>query len=310
MSQLQNQSGTIPASITGGPATAVAIASSTDTTPIHVLVASPQTWAQDGDTIRVEGHKTNVNANGLWQVAVVNSTELVLIGSTATGAGAGGATGALYDYNVTPTGVVPSNADLATGPSVATAVAMPFNAVPWLYERTGQQRLYRRLSAEESHAIGAVWSTNTAVPANGVQTVMASSSGFILGHVGGVIPVLYNGDTMRLRWGFGGTHVASASPLAITVALGCSVNGGGYGTFGDEFRLPQNLSDTSQPTISFSTVLEGIFLNSTGGNPGSQDPGATYDFCLMVRNYDPSNTVLVNLSGCISFEFEQFRSNA
>lgn len=311
MSQLQNQSGTLPQSITGGPSTPISIVSSTDTTPIHVIVTPPQNWAQDGDTIRVEGHKTNTNANGLWQGLVVNSTEIVLLGTTGTGAGAGGATGVVYDYNTTPVGVVPSNGDLATGPSVQAAVAAPMNQMPWAYERTGQYRLYRFVPWEVTAAVGTVWSSNGALPAASAVTQLATSSGIVAAAQGGPL-IVYQNDLLVVRWCLGGTYQpgASGTVSATTLQLGSSTNGGAYGAIGPAYRIPQNISDTSGPIESFSLVVEGVFTQSTGGLPGTQSAGATIDFCLFAKNYDSTNTVLVNLSGGYSFSLAQLRSNA
>ncbi len=67
------------------------ITSSTDATPIVVTTAAH--GFSTGDRITINGHATNTNANGDWFITVVTATTFSLDGSTATGGGAGGATG-------------------------------------------------------------------------------------------------------------------------------------------------------------------------------------------------------------------------
>lgn len=72
--------------------TSVAIVSSTDATPIVVTTAA-STYVV-GEKIVIAGHITNTNANGTWRISATNGTTTVTLeNSTATGGGAGGATG-------------------------------------------------------------------------------------------------------------------------------------------------------------------------------------------------------------------------
>lgn len=78
-----------------------ALVSSTDATPIVVtLTGHPYST---GDFVAIVGHTTNTNANGHWIVTKVSANTFSLDGSTAQGAGAGGAdgvisaTGKVYD---------------------------------------------------------------------------------------------------------------------------------------------------------------------------------------------------------------------
>lgn len=68
-----------------------AITSSTDATPI--VVTDTSHGLVTGDKVIINGHTTNTNANGLWTITKVNDNSFSLDGSTATGGGAGGATG-------------------------------------------------------------------------------------------------------------------------------------------------------------------------------------------------------------------------
>jgi hypothetical protein len=54
----------------------------------------------DGDSVTIASHTVNTNANGFWIVNVTGATTFELLGSTATGGGAGGATGTVSKANV------------------------------------------------------------------------------------------------------------------------------------------------------------------------------------------------------------------
>jgi len=71
--------------------TPIVIASSTDATPIEITSLAHS--LETGDKIIVIGHTTNTNANGSWTVTKVSATKFTLDDSTATGGGAGGASG-------------------------------------------------------------------------------------------------------------------------------------------------------------------------------------------------------------------------
>lgn len=64
----------------------IAIASSTNAGPIHVIFSSAH-GAQSGDWCQIEGHAVNSAANGFWPVQKVSSTELILLGSLGNGVG-------------------------------------------------------------------------------------------------------------------------------------------------------------------------------------------------------------------------------
>ena len=68
----------------------IAIASSTNATPIAVTTSSAHGYST-GDTVFICDHTTNTNANGTWEITVTGSTTFTLTGST--GNGVGGASG-------------------------------------------------------------------------------------------------------------------------------------------------------------------------------------------------------------------------
>jgi len=79
------------------PYTTVAIASSTNSSPIEITTSTPHNLV-DGDFVNINAHTTNTFANGIWKITWVSATKFTLNGST--GNGVGGASGtALYFSN-------------------------------------------------------------------------------------------------------------------------------------------------------------------------------------------------------------------
>ncbi len=72
-----------------------AIDSSTDASPI--VVTDVAHGLSTGDRVTLFNHATNTNANGTWTVTRVSANTFSLDDSTATGGGAGGATGVWGD---------------------------------------------------------------------------------------------------------------------------------------------------------------------------------------------------------------------
>ena len=73
-----------------------AIVDTTDTSPINVQVTGH--GLATGDRVTINGHTTNVAANGTWIITKVDANNFTLDGSTGSGAGAGGADGCVADY--------------------------------------------------------------------------------------------------------------------------------------------------------------------------------------------------------------------
>ena len=76
---------------------AVAPASSTDATPIHMTKVGH--GLVTGDIVFITGHTVNTNANGLWVITRDDNDIFSLNDSTGTGGGAGGATGTYQKWN-------------------------------------------------------------------------------------------------------------------------------------------------------------------------------------------------------------------
>ena len=85
-----------------------AIESSTDATPI-VITATAHGLADD-DRVTISGHTVNTNANGSWDIDNIAANTFELVGSTATGGGAGGGDGTIYHIHEN-TGVAAASTD-------------------------------------------------------------------------------------------------------------------------------------------------------------------------------------------------------
>lgn len=167
MSTVYNADGTLPEAT--NPAQ-VSIVSSTNTTPI-VVTTGTHGYA-DGDTIEIEAHLVNTHANGLWTIAVLSPTTFSLNGSV--GNGVGGATGYVVDYAVNPLLTLPSDlVDALDAASVNVPIEGIFNAVPWLYQRTGRLRLLQKKYAY----LGSIFSTTAG---NAAMTTSFGSMGLSL----------------------------------------------------------------------------------------------------------------------------------
>lgn len=101
----------------GSPPVPVSISSSTDHTPITVTTAAPH-LLHTGDEVLIRNHLTNTNANGFWVAGTVTGTTVVLLGSTATGGGNGGATGTVQSLQFDSTATIPADGDTRSAASV------------------------------------------------------------------------------------------------------------------------------------------------------------------------------------------------
>ena len=97
-----------------------AIASSTNASPIVVTTNVAHGLLQ-GEEVIVRDHQTNTGANGIWQVNVLNTTQVELwtkvnsagLSGASTGTGVGGATGTLCGTGFRIPYVEPDDGDLA-----------------------------------------------------------------------------------------------------------------------------------------------------------------------------------------------------
>lgn len=68
------------------------ISASTNATPIVITTTAPHDFTE-GDAVNIKGHGANVNANGDWQVHVIDGSNVALYASVGSGGLSGGAVG-------------------------------------------------------------------------------------------------------------------------------------------------------------------------------------------------------------------------
>lgn len=130
--------GTIP--VPTSPYNRIAIVSSTNASPI--VVTATGHGFNTGDSIEIEGHLTNTEANGQWQILVLDANRFSLLGSN--GNGVGSATGYAIDYQVQPAYGIPAPGDPASMVTLGPVLEGLANPTPFLYRRAGKLRLYNQ----------------------------------------------------------------------------------------------------------------------------------------------------------------------
>lgn len=90
------------------PSLPVAIASSTNATPIVVTTAAAHNYTT-GQRATIAGHTVNLAANGTWLITVTGATTFRLEGSVGVGVGGATGTATLADYNTSDVLILRSN---------------------------------------------------------------------------------------------------------------------------------------------------------------------------------------------------------
>lgn len=218
----------------------IAIVSSTDATPI-AIVATAHGYAT-GDVVQVSGHLLNTNANGYRAITVTGANGFTIDGSTATGAGAGGATGTVTSFVSAIT--IPSDGD---GPIKASDVNAAFEG---LADRT--KLLFAKLGVARSLTITA--DGNFVVPATTTQ-IIAIGCGGGGGGAGGAVDNSSGSNYYAPGGGAGAAaptniHVLTVIPgetLAVVVgaggSAGASATSGSTGSTGTIKRGGVSISD-------------------------------------------------------------------
>lgn len=234
MSTQFNPNGTLPQAT--APA-AVAIASSTNTSPIAITTASPHGYTE-GDTVQITGHQTNTGANGLWVVSITGASSFTLTGST--GVAVGGATGQAQDYSVNPLLTLPADGELRYASSVNTPISGQANVAPFLYQRVGALNTHAVYNSSDFSAVGAVYSTTSL--SSGVWTTLTGLDNLFSAQGD---RYLLAGDVLDLR--IGTSIRVDADQFAL--AIGISYNGGAYSPISGSVRNVEN-SNASRIVIA------------------------------------------------------------
>jgi hypothetical protein len=114
------------------------ISSSTNASPIVITTATPHGMTT-GDTVSVNGHQVNTNANGMWPVIVLSAGTFSLTGSS--GNGVGGATGTSQSLAAGPTYAIPSDGDPITAASVGVALEALGDRTAFFGQATGYKKI-------------------------------------------------------------------------------------------------------------------------------------------------------------------------
>jgi hypothetical protein len=173
-----------------------AVASITSATPC-VVTTSLTSSVATGDTVRLEG---TLHADGLYTVTAKSGTAFALNGTTAaTMSAQASAQGYATDLAITPQiQIISDLLDNLNSANIGVGTAGLNNYMPWLYERTGQQRIYRlysRTYTDPFPSTAAAWSSVTNV---GLNTLTLASDLLNLGSVSPA-PCWAYGDLLEVR---------------------------------------------------------------------------------------------------------------
>lgn len=252
MSSTYSGDGTVPAATL--PWNRRAITGSTNTSPIQVTI--PSHGFNTGDTISIEGHLGNAPANGLHSIVRIDANTISLNGTT--GAGAGGASGYAFDYEVQPQISLPSDGvDLVNASSVNPAHEAARDVVPYLFKRCGA---YSLVGIYEASAVAA--DPKTAVSGFPITVVGGTTGGVwrdvpgmtsLLTYGGAVPPALVgaDGDVLEYHFTFSPRWLVTAPDVyEIGFALGLETNGGAFSEIPTTFTFVQDVTGGSVNTTA------------------------------------------------------------
>lgn len=306
MSEIYNGDGTIPQAtapfdaLAGSPAAGLSISSSTNATPIVVTTASAHGYST-GDTVFIEGHKVNTNANGRWAITVTGASTFSLNGSVGNGVGV--ATGYVQDFSVNPLLTIPDDGDAAVVSSINPPIEGLFNLAPFFYERVGKFRLYNKwansfLTTPTTDFGG----TATTVP-NGITWAdVTSMTSFLTGIFSGHAPVMQPGDVLDVIFGCG-YHIAYGTGVTTGVAMALAISIDGAA----KVPLTDNARDLNQAGATVTSVdAVGSLLIHLTYYPIVT---GTYDFGLQVLGNSSGGTNTLHLRSSWSFAINHYRPN-
>lgn len=264
------------------PNTQYTIASTSNTTPIQV------TWSgavpfNDGDTIEIEGHATNVNANGVWPYQKIDSTHGLLVGSTPTAAG--GATGIGLDWSINPILQVPEDlVDDVDANTVNPTFQGLFDLAPYMYRRMGAYSLIDVKARDD----GAVFTTFSTTAVNAVTWTDLGVTA-ITGR-----RYLHYGDLLEISF-----FSALSCTASNTVAVAASLNNVGYGTL--TASAIEFAPGTSGVIVPFHLRYRFVF-----GGGGFPDLGP---YNITIQGLSAAGTPNIVLSGPQQLLVKHYRPN-
>ncbi len=275
------------------PPDPIAIASSTNASPIAVTTSTPH-GMNEGEYAIIAGHLVNTAANGVWQAHVVSASTITLIGSTGNGVGA--ATGSFQSAGTVPFTIPDDNDDLtAASVNVAFEALADLAALLWLNTNWA---LTIRNGGTFAAASGSasVWATGSTSTFNGTTT-FASGNVFFSG---GLTAITFSNDVL---FNIGSTFTFDGPAVFNGLS---SVNGAstfnGAATFNGTTSFTNTNAFTGAVAMSGTTTLTGatsldgtntvtgpttfgtgdVVLSATGG---TTKMSGTSELLLGVRTY-------------------------
>jgi hypothetical protein len=289
MSSTYNPKGTVPQATAPAP---VAIASSTNASPIAVTTAAPHGY-NNGDNVEITGHDQTA-ANGFWIISVTGASSFTLAGST--GSGVGTATGQAQDYSVNPTLTSPGDGDLATAASVNVSIQGTANAIPYLNRRVGAFNLHAIYSAADftsqtNTVSSTALTTSTWVDLTNLTTLLATQGD----------RYLQAGDILDIRFGTTIELARQIGVLRYAMAIGLVLNGGAASAQSGSVRVIQ-LDNAISPDDYFPVEISCIV--QTGFSPNDR-----FDISILA-NKDSAAAYNLALKAGYSLTVSHYRSNA
>lgn len=252
MADLYYQNGTTPAAIAPAP---IAIASSTNASPIVVTTAAPHGYGTGTWTVQIVGHQVNTAANGLWQAEVTGASTFRLIGSTGTGVG--GATGVAQNMSVGPVVTLPADGDLADAASVNGPNESAADVAPYLFQRVGAYNLHAvyqtgTFTSQTNTFSSTALTTATWVPLTGLTDIFSASSDRYLA----------SGDLLEVEFGTTILLTRGIAVVRYAMAIGLTLNGGAASAQSGSVRVVQldnAISTTDYMPVSFAMAIDSGF---------------------------------------------------
>lgn len=157
------------AGISGRNGASATIATVSNATPCLVTTTAAHLFG-DGDLVLVSGVSGSTTANNtpivnpLWTINVISSTTFELVGSTAGGAGSGGAA---LDYSLTPQFQIPKDGEAPTALSLWPAIKTLADRTQFINDNLGPLRtanlrtMFMRQDSQQSTAMSSSATSQT-----------------------------------------------------------------------------------------------------------------------------------------------------
>ena len=309
MTTAWNGNGSIPFA-TSGAGVRIPIAGVSNATPQVVTTTFPHGYLT-GDTVAQEG--TGGVADGTYQITRTGTNTYILNGTTASGTAGSG--GYAIDYEIQPAFSFPANGVLADANDVVALGEGLSNAIPWMYSRTGQYRLYNEYELAGGNTtvpfLSNLYSSNSPFTATTfvalASTTVTMQSLQALNST--IAPVWASGDL--LEYSVNGTaylNMGLSSADAFLVDVGPALIEGStiYPLNGSTIGQPSGVS--GQTTFVYPFSGTGVFKIASLATT----PTAALSFCIAARiNYNPASftTPGLDLGGALGGQFRQLRAN-